>query len=75
VVGTARLHFKNLGPLVLAEFDSEAFGDSLIYETARKGSMFPHQYGLLLRTQVKQFWHLKDLGEGQYTFPEEFYPD
>ena len=72
VVGTARLHFKDKGPLVLAEFDAEDFGEQLKYEAARDGSLFPHQYGRLLRSQVKRFLPLKDLGDGAYDFPEEF---
>ncbi len=71
VVGTAGKHFKDMGPLVLAEFDSAEFGDTLIYEPAR-GSMFPHLYGKLRRAQVKQYWHLQDLGGGEYSFPSQF---
>jgi len=69
---TARLHFKNKGPLVLAEFDGEELGDALIYEPSRGGQMFPHQYGKLKRQQVRRHWHLQDLGDGAYSFPSEF---
>lgn len=72
VVETARLHFKNKGPLVLAEFDGDVFAGSLIYEASRGGQMFPHQYGRLERAQVRRFWTLNDLGDGAYSFPAEF---
>jgi len=73
IIQTARLHFKDKGPLVLAEFHTDDFGDTLIYEPARNGSMFPHQYGRLLRLQVKQYWPLQDLGAGEYSFPKHFH--
>jgi len=72
VVETARLHFKNKGPLVLAEFSAGDFGEALKYEAARDGSLFPHQYGVLKRSQVKRHWALQDLGSGAYSFPDEF---
>lgn len=73
VVETARLHFNNKGPLVLAEFSSEDLGTSLKYEAARSGSLFPHQFGILKHAQVKRHWALKENGDGTYEFPEEFY--
>lgn len=72
VVETARLHFKNLGPLVLAEFDAAVFGDQLIYEPSRGGQMFPHLFGRLKLSQVRRHWDLRDPGEGAYSFPPEF---
>ncbi len=72
VVSTARLHFKDKGPLVLAEFAASDFGAQLKYEPARDGSLFPHQFGILRRSQVKQFWHLKDAPAGSYEFPKAF---
>ena len=75
VVETARRHFKNKGPLVLAEFSSSDFGASLKYEAARDGSLFPHQFGDLKHAQVKRYWALKERGDGTYEFPEEFLPN
>jgi len=72
VVETARLHFKDKGELVLAEFEGAEFGEQLVYESSRKGQMFPHQYGSLKRDQVRRYWTLKDLGDGAYSFPSEF---
>ena len=69
---TARLHFKNKGPLVLVEFKASDFAESLKYEAARNGSLFPHQYGKLKRSQVKRFWLLQDAPDGAYEFPKEF---
>lgn len=72
-VATARLHFENKGPLALAEFNADNFSDTLKYEPARDGSLFPHQYGPLLRSQVKRHWLLKDCADGAYEFPKEFF--
>lgn len=72
VVETARLHFKNLGPLILAEFDSADLGEQLIYEPSRGGQMFPHQFGRLELSQVRRHWALRDLGDGAYSFPPQF---
>ncbi len=72
VVETARLHFKDKGELVLAKFNGDDLGDSLIYESSRGGQMFPHQYGRLSRAQVRRHWVLKDLGNGEYSFPNDF---
>ncbi len=72
VVETARLHFKDKGPLVLAEFDGDELGASLIYEASRGGQLFPHQYGKLERAQVRRHWALQDLGSGAYSFPKDF---
>ena len=72
VVETARLHFKDKGTLVLAEFDGDDFGDQLKYEPSRGGQMFPHQFGILKREQVRRHWTLQDHGDGAYSFPEEF---
>ena len=72
VVETARLHFKDKGELVLAEFDGADFGDQLVYEPSRGGQMFPHQYGRLRRDQVRRYWTLNDQGDGAYSFPPEF---
>ncbi|NNE58965.1 MAG: DUF952 domain-containing protein [Hellea sp.] len=72
VVETARLHFKDKGPLVLVEFMAEHLGKPLIYEPARDGSLFPHLYDNLRRSQVSRFWPLRDLGGGEYSFPDEF---
>ncbi len=75
VIETARLHFNHKGPLVLVELDESDFGDTLKYEPARDGSLFPHQYGLLKRSQIKRHWPLKETGNGTYEFPDEFYQD
>jgi len=72
MIETARLHFKNKGEIILAEFDGDDFGESLIYEPSRGGQMFPHQYGQLLRDQVRRHWTLKESGDGAYSFPTEF---
>ena len=72
VVETARLHFKDKGQLVLAEFHADDLGDSLIYEASRGGQMFPHQYGRLLMSQLRRHWDLNDLCNGAYSFPAEF---
>lgn len=72
VVETARLHFKDKGALVLAEFDGDELGASLIFESSRGGQMFPHQFGPLKRQQVRRHWPLRDLGGGAYSFSKEF---
>ena len=44
---TARRYFAGQADLVLAAFDSAAFGADLRWEVSRGGDLFPHLYGPL----------------------------
>lgn len=45
--GTLEKHFAGLAPLVIAEVDLEALGDSVRWEVSRGGALFPHVYAPL----------------------------
>lgn len=44
---TARRHFAGREGLLLVAFDSEAFGEALVWEPSRGGDLFPHLCGPL----------------------------
>ena len=59
---TARLHFAGRGDLVLLEFDADAFGEAIRWEPSRGGQLFPHLYGVLSASAVREV-HPAPLGE------------
>ncbi|MCY1708184.1 DUF952 domain-containing protein [Pannonibacter sp. SL95] len=67
---TAARHFAGQTDLLLAAFDSDAFGTALKWEPSRGGALFPHLYGTLSPSQA--IWvHPLPLGQdGAHQFPE-----
>jgi uncharacterized protein (DUF952 family) len=45
--GTRAKHYANVGPLVVAAFDSDSLKDTIRWEPSRGGALFPHVYGVL----------------------------
>lgn len=50
---TAAKHFAGQSDLLLVEVDAETLKDSLRWEPARAGSLFPHLYGPLPLSAVR----------------------
>jgi uncharacterized protein (DUF952 family) len=70
VAETARRHFAGATDLILAAFDAEALGPTLLWEPSRGGALFPHLYAPLRRADV--IWHTPlPLIDGQHRFPED----
>ena len=67
---TAARHFAGAEGLILAAFEAEAMGETLIWEPSRGGALFPHLYGPLRHADV--LWHapLPIVG-GAHVFPAD----
>ena len=70
VQATAAKHFAGTEGLVLARFDASDFGDVLKAEVSRGGALFPHLYGLLPRSALKQHWMLRLGADGTPVIPQ-----
>ncbi len=51
--GTLDKHFAGQTGLVIAEIDLSGFGDALRWEVSRGGALFPHLYGALPMSAVR----------------------
>lgn len=69
---TADKHFRNAGDLLLASFESEAFGDNLKWEPSRGGALFPHLFAELDPSLVVSVHDLVQRDDGSHQFPESF---
>jgi uncharacterized protein (DUF952 family) len=65
---TAGRYYANQQGLVLAEFDADALGTSLRWESARRNQLFPHLYRPLQAEDVIISWPLP-YEEGIHIFP------
>lgn len=67
---TAAKHFAGQADLLIAAFDSTAFGTAMKWEPSRGGDLFPHLYGDL--DPASALW-VKELPlgtDGAHVFPE-----
>ena len=67
--GTLDTWFAGAGPLVIAEFEADAFGGALRWEASRGGLLFPHLYGELQAVHTKRHWRVEPDGQGRYALP------
>lgn len=67
---TAAKHFSGLDDLLLAAFESEAFGEALKWEPSRGGALFPHLYAELKPVDALWVKALPLSAEGVHVFPE-----
>lgn len=67
---TAARHFAGQTDLLLAAFDSDAFGTALKWEPSRGGALFPHLYGTLSPSQAIWVRPLPLGQDGAHQFPE-----
>ncbi|MDE2578836.1 MAG: DUF952 domain-containing protein [Hyphomicrobiales bacterium] len=66
---TATKHFAGQDDLLLIAVDAAALGDDLKWEVSRGGALFPHLYGALPLSAVRQVFALP-LTDGAHQFPE-----
>ncbi len=65
---TAARHFAGASDLLLIAVDADALGLALRYEPSRGGALFPHLYGSLPLSAVRDISPLP-LGTGGHVFP------
>lgn len=70
VPGTAAKYFAGQKGLFLVAVDAGALGDSLKWEPARGGELFPHLYGELDFNAVISVTDLPLRSDGSHTIPE-----
>lgn len=69
LTGTVAKHFAGQGDLHVAAVDLASFGDSLRWEEARGGKLFPHLYAPLLLEMVVAYGPLERGADGQVRLP------
>lgn len=69
LAGTVDKHFAGQGDLHVAAVDLGAFGESLRWEPARGGELFPHLYGPLLLETVVAYGPLERDEDGSVRLP------
>jgi uncharacterized protein (DUF952 family) len=69
VRATAQKHFSGQSDLLLVSVTEEALGQSLKWEVARGGELFPHIYGALPLNAVSEVMPLP-LVQGAHQFPD-----
>ncbi len=67
---TAARHFSGEDGLVLVTVDANALGDALRFEPSRGGALFPHLYGSLPLSVVRDVSPLP-LAAGGHVFPAD----
>lgn len=69
VVASAAKHRTGQTGLVLLSVDPDAVGTALKWEPSRGGALFPHLYGVLPLSAVKQVDDLPLGDDGRHIFP------
>jgi uncharacterized protein (DUF952 family) len=64
LAGTIDRHFAGETEVVILAFEPADLGDSLKWEPSRGGELFPHHYGPLDLTAVRQRRAVKPIGSG-----------
>lgn len=67
---TAAKHFAGQGDLLLAAFDSQAFGEDMKWEPSRGGALFPHLYASLDPASALWVAPLPLGADGLHVFPD-----
>ena len=67
---TAAKHFAGQADLLIAAFDSTAFGTAMKWEPSRGGDLFPHLYGDLDPGSALWVKELPLGTDGAHVFPE-----
>ncbi len=67
---TAGKHFKGQNGLLLAAFETQAFGDKLKWEPSRGGDLFPHLYATFAPSEARWVQPLPLDDSGHHVFPD-----
>lgn len=70
VVETAARHFAGQSDLLLVVVETEALGAALRWEPSRGGALFPHLYGPLPLSAVRDIVPLLLAPDGRHSFPD-----
>jgi len=70
---TVSKHFSGKKNLLLIEFKSKEFKNSLKWEKSRDGDLFPHIYEKINLNLVNQIFQLNLGVDGFHKFPENFF--
>jgi uncharacterized protein (DUF952 family) len=70
IVESAAKHRAGQAGLVLLTVDPDRLGEALKWESSRDGALFPHLYGVLLCTAVRQVADLPLGVDGKHVFPQ-----
>jgi uncharacterized protein (DUF952 family) len=69
IAETAQQHFAGQRGLVLVRVDADVLGDHLKWETSRGGALFPHLYGELGLSAVRDVKPLPLGPDGRHRIP------
>ena len=69
---TLTFHFAGQSGLMVIAFETDRFGDDLVYEASRGGALFPHLYSDLNPAFAYKTWHLDHDENGDFIFPNDF---
>lgn len=68
---TLTLWFSGIEDAYLIAFRAEDFSESLKWEPARKGTLFPHVYGRVRADQALKVWKLNEQADGAPVAPKD----
>ncbi|KWV41874.1 hypothetical protein AS026_22115 [Rhizobium altiplani] len=72
VESTLEKFFKSQAGLVLVEIDSDSLGDSIVWEKSEDDNLFPHLYGSLPISSVKNVYPISLGADGKHVLPAPF---
>ncbi len=72
VAETAAKYFADIDPLMLVMVDLAALGETVKWEPARNGALFPHVYGTIPASAIAGKSRLRLGANGHHDFPAGF---
>lgn len=72
VRATLTMWFKDKPDLILAKVNLTALGETVVWEASRGGSLFPHIYGVIPMSAVREVIDLPLLADGSHDLPVSF---
>jgi beta-hydroxylase len=72
VRATLAMWFKDQPDLILAKIDLTPLGDTVMWEASRGGALFPHIYGPIPMSAVREVIDLALLADGSHDLPQIF---
>lgn len=69
LMGTLNKHYRDSKTIILAQFDAKLL-QGVKWEISRSGEEFPHIYGALTASALKQYWTLEAGENNRFTLPK-----
>ncbi|PHR60122.1 MAG: hypothetical protein COA43_07425 [Robiginitomaculum sp.] len=69
LMGTLDKHYVDIKTIILAQFDAKLL-QGVKWEISRGGEKFPHIYGTLTASALKQYWTLEAGENSRFTLPK-----